>query len=749
MVMTPDTTFNPVAHPDRKPSKVEGIKERSDFLREPVASELRNDANFFSEDAIQLLKFHGSYQQDNRDNRLKGQEKDYRMMLRTRSPGGYIPPQLYLTLDRLSDEHGNGTIRATTRQGYQLHGILKKNLKATVASIVRSMGSTLGACGDVNRNVMSPPAPFRKNNQYEYARAYASRIADLLTPQTGAYYEIWLDGEKYVSGQEHPDVIACRNRNTNGTNFPDSVEPIYGGQYLPRKFKACVTVPGDNSVDLFSQDLSLVVICDANGRLQGFNVYAGGGLGRTHGKEETYPRLADPIGYVDAPDVYEAVKAIVATQREYGDRTDRRHARMKYLIEEWGVEKFRTKVESYFGKSFQPMKPLPEWKYHDYLGWHEQGDGKLFVGISVENGRIKDEGNFRLKTALKTLVQTYRLPMLLTPSQNVIFFDIQPQDKAAIAQLLQDHGVKREDELPLLDRYAMACPALPLCSLATTEAERVMPQILDRVTKLLKKVGLPREHFITRMTGCPNGCARPYLAELGFVGNAPEQYQLWLGAAPNQTRLSQVYREKMPVAELETTLEPVFTCFKQNREKSESFGDFCHRFGFEALREFGESYVPAPKRRRAPDHRRRVTIRDDMFDTLLNTAIARETSMTDIVAEALRGYLEFPAAAVPAAPAVIEGSSPVSSPIVDRWSSPVTPTVDVPTSMQLPEIETLAVETLAVETLAVETLAVEALPVETPVEIAAEIAVVETAPVEEPIDVPIESSTDFSTASWN
>ncbi len=637
MVMTPDTPVK-----ERKPSKVEGIKERSNFLREPIATELKNDANFFTEDAIQLLKFHGSYQQDNRDNRAKGQEKDYRMMLRTRSPGGYVPPLLYLTLDHLSNEYGNGTIRATTRQGFQLHGILKQNLKPTIAAIVKSMGSTLGACGDLNRNIMSPPAPFRNNNEYEYAREYANRIADLLTPQTGAYYEIWLDGERHMTAQEHPDVVAARQRERNGTVFPDNVEPIYGTHYLPRKFKICVTVPGDNSVDLFSQDIALVVICDPNTkRLQGFNIYAGGGLGRTHNKEETFPRLADPIGYVDAPDIYEAVKAIVATQRDYGDRTNRRHARMKYLIEDMGLEPFRVKVESYFGKSFQPMKETAAWKYYDFLGWHEQGDGKMFVGISVENGRVKDEGDFKLKSALKKLVQAYRLPMLLTPSQNIILFDIQPADQPAIAQLLKAHGVKREDELPVLDRYAMACPALPMCGLATTEAERVMPSILDRITKLLKRVGLPKERFITRMTGCPNGCARPYLAEMGFVGNGPDQYQLWLGACPNQTRLSRVYIEKMPIADLEKVLEPIFVYFKQDREKGEQFGDFCHRLGFEALRQFSSTYEPAPKRRRAPDHRRRVTVRDDIFDTLLQTAKDRNKSMTDIVDEAIKSYLNI------------------------------------------------------------------------------------------------------------
>jgi sulfite reductase (ferredoxin) len=575
--------------PTRKPSKVEGIKERSHFLREPMASELLLDTNSFTEESIQLLKFHGSYQQDNRDNRVKGQEKDYSVMLRTRTPGGFVPPQLYLTIDRLSNEYGNQTIRATTRQAFQLHGVLKKNLKATISEIVKNMGSTLSACGDVNRNVMSPPAPFRNRPEYEYARDYANRIADLLTPQSGAYYEIWLDGEKVISGEEHPDVIAARKRNINGSTIENSPEPIYGTYYLPRKFKICVTVPGDNSVDLFSQDLSLVVLTNDRGELEGFNVYAGGGLGRTHNKEETFPRLADPIGYVAKDDVYDAVKAIVATQRDYGDRSDRRHARMKYLLEEWGVEKFRAKAEDYFGKSFEPFKPLPEFKYLDFLGWNEQGDGKLFYGISIQNGRIKDEGDFRLKTVLRKIVSKFNLPILLTPSQNVILYDIQPVDRQRINRLLREHGIQKVEVIDPLERYAIACPALPTCGLATAESERVIPGILERIRASLVKVGLPDEHFIVRMTGCPNGCARPYLAELAFVGNGPNTYQVWLGAAPNQTRLAKVYLEKMHIDDLETTLEPVFTLFKKERQSGESFGDFCDRIGLETIHQFAST----------------------------------------------------------------------------------------------------------------------------------------------------------------
>jgi sulfite reductase (ferredoxin) len=577
------TSFTPTT---RKLSKVEGIKERSNLLREPVASELLLDTNAFTEDAIQLLKFHGSYQQDNRDNRVKGQEKDYSMMLRTRTPGGFVPPQLYLTLDRLSDEYGNHTIRVTTRQAFQLHGVLKKNLKATIDTIVRNMGSTLTACGDVNRNVMSPPAPFRDRPEYKYAREYANNIADLLTPQSGAYYEIWLDSERIISGEEDPEVVAARKRSSNGINVENSVEPIYGDTYLPRKFKICVTVPGDNSVDLFSQDLSLVVITSDRGELEGFNLFAGGGLGRTHNKEETFPRIADPIGYVAKADVYDAVKAIVATQRDYGDRCDRRHARMKYLLEDWGVERFRAQVEAYFGKPFELFRPLPEFKYLDFLGWNEQGDGKLFYGISIQNGRIKDDGVFRLKSVLRKLVEQFDLPMLLTPSQNIILCDIEALDRQHIDLLLQEYGIERVENIDALVRSSIACPALPTCGLATAESERIIPSVLLRIRELLEQVGLPDESFIVRMTGCPNGCARPYLAELAFVGNGPNTYQVWLGAAPNQTRLAKVYLEKMNLDDLEATFQPVFTFFKQERQTDESFGDFCNRVGLDAIRQF-------------------------------------------------------------------------------------------------------------------------------------------------------------------
>jgi sulfite reductase (ferredoxin) len=636
---------SPIA--SRKPSKVEGIKENSNFLREPVATEILEDTTHFTENAVQLLKFHGSYQQDNRDNRTKGQEKDYQFMLRTKNPGGLVPPQLYLALDKIADEYGNQTLRATTRQGFQLHGILKKNLKSAIATIVNNLGSTLGACGDINRNVMAPPAPFKNRPEYQYAWEYAQNIADLLSAQTGAYYEIWLDGEKAISAvraasrrEENPEVKAARQRNGNGTIIHDNEEPIYGTYYMPRKFKICVTVPGDNSVDLYSQDLTLVVITNKKGELEGFNIFAGGGLGRTHGKEETFARLADPIGYVTKDDVYDVVKAIVATQRDYGDRTDRRHARLKYLINDWGVDKFRTQVEEYFGKPVEAFKPLPEFKYHDFLGWNEQGDGKLFLGISIENGRVKDEGSFQLKTALREIVEQFNLPIRLTPNQNLIFYDIEPDSKEAIQDILSHHGVGDDpSKIEPLVRYAMACPALPTCGLAITESERAIPGILERIRALLDKLGLQKEHFVVRMTGCPNGCARPYLAELAFVGSAPESYQLWLGGSPNQTRLAQPYIEKLHHNDLESFLEPIFVYFKKSRKSKESFGDFCDRVGFDAIREFAATYEPQIANG-ANKSRHRVNLKAEVYSKLKEVAESQGKPMTQLVTEALEAYFQ-------------------------------------------------------------------------------------------------------------
>jgi sulfite reductase (ferredoxin) len=339
------------------------------------------------------------------------------------------------------------------------------------------------------------------------------------------------------------------------------------------------------------------------------------------------------------------VKAIVATQRDYGDRANRRHARMKYLLEEWGVDKFRTQVEEYLGKKLEPFKPLPEWKYQDFLGWQEQGDGKLFLGISIENGRVKDEGSFQLKTALSKIVERFNLPMRLTANHNTILYDIEPSHKQAIEDILHQHGIVSDpQEIDSLVRYSMACPALPTCGLAIAESERILPSVVNRIRALLDKLGLEKEACVIRMTGCPNGCARPYMAELGFVGSAPDVYQIWLGGTPNQTNLAKAYEDKLHISNLEAFLEPLFVYFKQDKQPQESFGEFCDRVGFAALREFSASYElgsyskSTSKSRRNRKHQNRVSVRDDIFVRLKETATNEGRPMNQILIDALEAY---------------------------------------------------------------------------------------------------------------
>ncbi|KAL0921693.1 hypothetical protein M5K25_008793 [Dendrobium thyrsiflorum] len=565
-----------------KRSKVELFKEQSNFLRFPLNEELQTEAPNINEVATQLIKFHGSYQQTNRDERGS---KSYQFMLRTKNPCGKVPNELYLVMDDLADKFGIGTLRLTTRQTFQLHGILKKNLKTVMNSIIKNMGSTLGACGDLNRNVLAPAAPYTKK-EYVFSQETAENIASLLAPQSGAYYDIWVDGEKVMSA-EPPEVVAARNDNSNGTNFPDSPEPIYGTQYLPRKFKIAVTVPTDNSVDILTNDIGIVVVSDSDGEPQGFNIYVGGGMGRTHRLETTFPRLGEPLGYVPKEDILYAVKAIVVTQRENGRRDDRKYSRMKYLINEWGIEKFRSAVEQYYGKKFESFRQLPEWEFRSYLGWHEQGDGALFCGIHVDNGRIGG----KMKKALREVIENYHLDVRITPNQNLILCGIRHSWRQPITTVLAQAGLLEPRYVDPLNITAMACPSLPLCPLAITEAERGIPDILKRARAVLDKVGIQyNESVVIRVTGCPNGCARPYMAELGFVGDGPNSYQVWLGGTPNQTSLARCFLNRVKIQDLETVLEPLFYNWRSKRLQGESFGQFTARIGFEKLQEMVDKW---------------------------------------------------------------------------------------------------------------------------------------------------------------
>lgn len=518
-------------------------------------------------------------------------------MLRLKQPAGELPPQLYRLLDDLSNKYGQGDLRATTRQCFQIHGILKGDLKTVISSIMDIGSSTVGACGDVNRNVMTTPAPFA-TPAYQYAREWSKVFAHLFRPMTPAFSEIWLDGEKAASVEFWSKEVEKYNVDQvmtydsgRGIILPDKVEPIYGDRYLPRKFKIGVTVPGDNSLDVYTNDIGVVVITnEKTGELEGFNVMVGGGMGRTHNKENTFARAADHLGFVPKEDMMELMKSIVATQRDHGNRDVRANARMKYLVHTLGIDNFRKLVESYFGKPVQPWRPIAEWKYNDWMGWWDQGDGKLFYGLHVDNGRVKDDGSLRLKSALRALVDKYNVSMIMSPTQSIILRDIDPKDMDGIEAILSEHGIKPIEQVDPLNRLAMACPALPLCGLAQTEAERLIPSYLERIRAMMNKMDLSGEEIMVRMTGCPNGCARPYMSELAFVGDGPKSYQVWLGGSPVLTRTAYPFMAKMNVDDLEKTLEPILTMFVEQRQKFEAFGDFCHRVGPDAIETYMSSY---------------------------------------------------------------------------------------------------------------------------------------------------------------
>jgi sulfite reductase (ferredoxin) len=564
----------------RGTSKFEQLKAGSGHLREPLLSELANPLPNFTDQAVQILKFHGSYQQDNRDNRQKGREKDWQMMLRLRSPGGRVPADLYLALDELADRLGNATLRATTRQAFQMHGVRKDNLREVIGTIVRHLGSTLAACGDINRNVMAPAAPYAKGG-YPAARELADAIADLLTPEAaqGSYLDLWVDGDLSYRIRPSTATRKVKERQREGGVYSgDSEEPLYGSTYLPRKFKVAVTVPGDNSVDLLTQDIGIVLFADPQGRPQGCNVYVGGGMGRTHNKEETFARTADPLGYVAHEDVLDLVQAIVALQRDHGDREQRRHARMKYLIHDRGVDWFREELSArYFKPPIRPLRPEPGRKLEDYLGWHRQSEGLWFVGLPLLCGRLSGER----KQGLRRLVDTYKLEVRLTPNQDLLLCNIGTAQRSTLRHELATLGWQSPEHTSLLSRHGIACPALPLCGLAVTEAERIFPDVLARLESQLSQLEIDKP-ILVRMTGCPNGCARPYMAEIGLVGSGVDQYQLWLGGSAQLSRLAEPYLEKMPLESLEATLEPLLIAWRQTGMRR-GFGDFVVRSGRDAV----------------------------------------------------------------------------------------------------------------------------------------------------------------------
>lgn len=538
----------------------EVIKAAIPTLAGDISSTIDNPAaDQFGEDDQQFLKFHGIYQQDDRDLRKAG--KKYIMMIRGRIPGGVMTALQWQVFDDLADDSGNGTLRVTTRQSIQYHGVVKGRLRQLVKRINDSLLSTLAACGDVNRNVLAPPTPAytkAREQVFEDCR----QVAFALAPQTKAYHSIWIDGVQLNNEEE-------QNR--------DFVDPLYGNTYLPRKFKAAFAIPPLNDVDVFTNDLGFIAIVE-DGQVAGYNLAVGGGLGRAHGNEQTYPRLADVLGFLRPAHLIDVAKAVLTIHRDFGDRTNRKHARLKYVIEERGVAWARAEVERRAGLTLEAPRPYKFEKQGDLYGWRQQVDGNWFFGLFVESGRIKDSDGCGMKRALRAVADQFDIEFRLTAGQNVVLANVRPQDRDAIDAILKTNGVRTDAaQASPLHRVAMSCPSLPTCGLGLAESERYLPGLIDRIEGVCGEVGLGGEEIIIRMTGCPNGCARPYMAEIGFVGKGPGRYQVWLGSNEAGTRLNRLWKDVVKDADMENELRPVLTRYANERNAGERFGDWCDR----------------------------------------------------------------------------------------------------------------------------------------------------------------------------
>ena len=547
-------------------SKAEAIKQQSRQLRGNLARDLADATAPFDNDAYSLLKFHGIYQGYDRDSaterKQRGDDKLWQFMVRVRIPGGRLTAAQYLALDELADRYANGSLRITTRQSIQFHGVVKPVLKRTIAEINEALLTTLAACGDVVRTVTTVPAPIR-DAVHQRLDEDARRLSTHLLPKTGAYHEIWLDGERLTPEQEASD-------------------PLYGERYLPRKFKVGLAVPEDNTIDVLTNDLAIVALFEAD-RLTGYNFLLGGGHGMTHNKPETYPRLATAVAFIDPDDLLDAAAAVVRLHRDWGDRGNRRHARLKYVTAERGEAWARERLSADLGKPLEPCKPMPDLQVPDHLGWHEQRDGRLYLGLPVASGRIVDNEHSRLRTALREIVGQFGADPILMPSQDIILSNIAPADRSAIAALLRANQARVAEDLLPIERWALACPALPSCGLALTEAERVRDDIVGAIAARLKRWGLENERLSVRITGCPNGCARPYSGDIGIVGRVPGFYSLYVGGDFAGTRLNSLIAERLDIAGIADTLDPLFALFAEARLPDEGFGDFCHRLGRDKL----------------------------------------------------------------------------------------------------------------------------------------------------------------------
>jgi len=565
-------------------SKVEEIKRQSRFLRGQIAYELAQPITHFEEATVHLLKQHGIYQQDDRDLRgrpggLEGQPADrvWIMMVRVKIPGGRLTGAQWLALSELADRFGNHTLRITNRQDVQFHGVFKHHLPHLMQGILQIGLTTFGACGDVVRNVLACPAPLADGGIRDQLYDYAQKLTAHFLPRTKAYQEIWHGME---SGEEQPAAPLSAGSVAPGTDAQE--EPLYGPNYLPRKFKIAFGLPEDNCTDIYTNDLAFLAVGQADG-IQGFEVLVGGGLGMTPADKTTFAALAQPLAFIPPKDLLRLAEAVFCLFRDHGNRSNRRRARLKYLVADWGMDRFRQELEQYYGQTLPPPRNMTVTGVDHHLGWHRQPDGRWFYGLYVENGRVADRENVRLKTALEQICRQFAPGIRLTPMMSVLITDLAPEDRPRLEAILRSHGVRLSEEISLVRQYSGACVALPTCSMAITESERALPGILDQLEAVLTALGLAQEKIAVRMVGCPNGCGRPYNAEIGLVGRTKDKYAIYLGGSFLGDRLGFLYANMVGREEIVSRLRPVLEAFARNRAEGETFGDFCQRSGPEGL----------------------------------------------------------------------------------------------------------------------------------------------------------------------
>lgn len=540
-------------------SELEQIKLDSRNLRGTIEEGLRDPlTGSISESDNKLLKFHGSYEQDDRDlrdeRRRQKLEPAYSFMIRARLPGGVVTPDQWLAFDDIAREYAGRGLRITTRQTFQWHGVIKRHLKPSLQAIHNAMATTIAACGDVNRQVVSTVNPLM-SAQHALVHEWAWKLSDHFLPRTRAYHEIWLDGEKLDTQDD---------------------EPIYGNTYLPRKFKMGIALPPTNDIDVFAQDLGLIAIVE-NGVLQGFNMSIGGGMGATHGDPTTYPRLGSVIGFVRPEHTLALAEAVVTLQRDLGNRQERKHARLKYTIDHLGLDEFTRRLVERSGVELEPARPFHFDHNGDHYGWQQGEDGKWHLGLYIESGRLWDDASSQRQTGLREIAKIHTGEFHMTCNQNLIIAKVDDDQRSRIDDLVRQYDLDSYTAQSGIRRHSLACVALPTCGLAMAESERYLPELLPRLETLLNTHGLSDDAITLRLSGCPNGCSRPYLSEIALVGRAPGRYDLRLGADFRGTRLNTTYRENITEADILNTLDELFGDYAQHRLDNEKFGDFVHR----------------------------------------------------------------------------------------------------------------------------------------------------------------------------